>query len=462
MRTIKKFAWLALALGALVPASYGQSGLGGQSQSFGGGYGGPAVLGRGAGSTTGTRGVAEMGIRYYVGLQGTADSGLTSLQVDDNGNLKNFSAKGAEVTFGVYGVKRYKRASIGVNYFGSYRQYTNQPKGSGFNGTDQSLGIFAAKQFSARSAMQFSSSLGTSNRAFGLPGLGGYIDPNIGSVISPTADLFDNRFYYGNGTVGYIYQRTARSSVSVFGTGFLVRRTGNVLYGSNGTTAGVDYAYRLSRTQTIHVGYNYLFFNFTRNFGDTSGHGINIGYSQVFARKYNLSLRGGANRLDILGLRTAKVDPAIAALIGFSSTSVVYYNTPILPNVTAQFTGPITRRTSFGLSGGIQPGIGNGIVNNTRNYTAGTSFNYTGTRNISFSFGSYFNQMSSVDGLNQQFRSVSTSLTASRRIRSDLHATLSAGDRKFLTNSYNNFRKNSVFFTIGLYYSPGEIPLSIR
>jgi hypothetical protein len=346
-----------------------------------------------------------------------------------------------------------------LNYQGGYRYYTNI---KGFNGADQNLTLSASRQINARTAVGVGASAGTTNRAFGLNSLNGYVDPNFLSFGLPTAEIFDNRIYYGNGSVNYIWQRTARGSLHVTATGFLTRRTGRVLFGANGTQNSADYAYRLTRNQTVSIGYAYSFFNFTRNFGDSHGHGVFVGYAATIARKYQFAFRGGPTRLENLFLQNVEVDPVIAAIVGIRTTQQVFHNVTWVPSGTVSFGGPVTRRSTFSLTGGLFVVPGNGVITTARNVNVGGSYTYTGVRRLGMGFSVFGNKVSSVIGSRQNFTSVNSSLNVSPRLTNSLHLTLSAGNRRFLEGETNGFRRNSYFAQFGLFWSPGELPLNFR
>jgi hypothetical protein len=448
MRNVAIYSFLLLGP-VLSHAQIGSAGIGG--------FGGPSVLGRGAASGTGRSG--EAGFRYYLGATAAYDTGLTGFALDENGNVQNAGSKGVEGIAGVYGSKRSRRSLVSLNYQGSYRHYTNI---RGFSGTDQNITASFSKQINARTALGVGATAGTTNRAFGLNGINGFIDPNLIGFGLPTAEVFDNRIYYGSGSVNYIWQKSSRSSLSLLGNTFLTRRSGRVLFGVNGAGAGADYGYRLSRNQLINVSYNYFLFNFTRGFGDSHGHSLSLGYSARIARRYELSLRVGATRLESLFLQKVDVDPVIAAIVGITSTQTVAHNVRMLPNAALNFTGPLTRRSSFGVTAGHFVLPGNGIVSTARNWNLGANYGYAGLRRVSLGASLVYNKLSSVIGPAQTFGSVIGTGSASSRVAGDLFATLNAGTRRFLEGPTNNFQRNSYFVSLGLFWSPGETPLNFR
>jgi hypothetical protein len=445
-----------LLLGLAAAPVMGQIGTG--SSAGIGGFGGPAVLGRGAANGAPARS-PEMGFRYYGGVNLSYDTGLTGFALDANGNVLNAGSQGVEGVYGVYGVKRSRRTLVSLNYAGGYRHYTNV---RGFNGLDQNLTLSVSKQLNARTAFGLGVNAGTTNRAFGFGGVSGYVDPNFVGFGLPSAEIFDNRIYYGGASANYIWQRTARSSISLTGAGFLTRRSGKVLFGVNGANTSADYAYRISRNQTINIGYTYVFFNFTRGFGDTHAHGAFLGYGARIARKYNVAVRGGGLRMQNLFLQRVAVDPVIAAIVGITETQQVRYRVSYMPTANVSLSGPVTRRSTFDISAGLFAMPGNGVITTSRNWNVGGTYSYTGLKRMGLGASVFYNEMSSLIGTNQKFSSVNTSIGATPRMAGDWHLNLAAGTRHFLDGPTNNFRRNSYFVNLGVFWSPGELPLNFR
>lgn len=424
-----------------------------------GGFGGPAVLGRGVGSGTGQRGGADLGIGFFAGVMGTIDSGLTGLRLDPGGSLASNAGKGVDGFAGLFGSKRLKRGSFGINYTGHYRQYSG---GQLISGTDQSLGVYTTRQLSKRGTLQINANGMTTNRPFGFSLSGINTDPSAFTLFSPSGELFDNRIYSVTGGTEYSIQKSARLSFSFGGQGFLVRRTGGILFGVNGATATASAAYRLSRRQTVSAGYQFLTFNFTRNFGDSYGQGAFAGYSVQLNSRAQLALQGGFYRLESLGLRTASVDPIIAKLIGVSSVQEVFHSISILPTAQLSFQYKVARLHSVNFGGGIMASPGNGVINTSRITTGGASYTYSGIRSVGLSASAFYNRMSSLIASNQSFDSMQISGNASKSLAENFYLTMTAGNRRFLSINTSNFARNSYFATLGITWSPNEVPISIR
>src|SRR5262249_2921602 len=147
----------------------------------------------------------------------------------------------------------------------------------------------------------------------------------------PANDLFDNRVYYGQSRVDLIWQKSARLSFSIGGDGYVVRRQSSSLAGLNGYAAHADASYRLTRRQTITLGYNAYHFDFQKVFGDALVHTATLGYSLGIGRKWDAGLALGGTDASISGLKTVNVDPAIVAIIGQATIVQNFQRTVIVP-----------------------------------------------------------------------------------------------------------------------------------
>jgi len=426
-----------------------------------GGFGGPAVLGRGAGSGTGQRGGSDMGIGVFAGVMGTVDSGLTGFQLDADGNIANATVQGVDGYAGVYGSKSIRRGSFGINYVGHYRHYSG-PLSEFFNGIDQTVSVFLSRQVTRRSNFSVNASGTTTNRPFGMPMMAGGANPFLNNLFAPTGEIFDNRIYFASLGGEYVLQKSARLSFALSGSGFITRRMGGVLFGVNGAHTSANVAYRLSRRQTLSLGYQFLTFNFTRNFGNTYGHGAFGGYSLQVGRKLQISTQVGAMRLETLGVTQRSIDPVLAALLGFNSVSEVFYSKTWMPTLQGVVSYKVNRLHDLSFNANLMAIPGNGIINTARMSSVGGNYAYTGIRNWGLSFNASYMTMSSMIGPNQKFSMYQNALNGSRRLSGSVFFSVSAGQRKFLSSTTNAFQRNSYFGTVGVTWSPREVPVSIR
>ena len=103
---------------------------------LGGGYLGPAILSSGA-TGVGNRSGQVMDLRFFVYVDAVYTSDLDLATVNSQGQLVKIGGLyGADANIGVYGTHSWKRAQLGVDYRGTFREYVN---GSSYSGIDQYL-----------------------------------------------------------------------------------------------------------------------------------------------------------------------------------------------------------------------------------------------------------------------------------------------------------------------------------
>src|SRR5262249_22106974 len=116
-------------------------------------YLGPAIATGGAGQI-GTRGGQETSLRFYAGVTGFYDTGIQPVSVDSKGNLVQEGGQfGEEANVGLYGTHLWKHSQLGVDYRGTFRDYSGN---SYYDGIDQELTLGYTVQTSQRVYLGFS------------------------------------------------------------------------------------------------------------------------------------------------------------------------------------------------------------------------------------------------------------------------------------------------------------------
>jgi hypothetical protein len=197
--------------------------------------------------------------------------------------------------------------------------------------------------------------------------------------------LFDNRIYFAEGGGSVTYLLSARTSVKAGGEGFIACRQSNALAGVNGYVAHGSVQHRWTRATTIGVAYEHVHFGYTQAFGDSTVNTYEGFLGTQLSRRWTLSLRGGAFQAEEQGLQQVAVDPAIAALLGVTTTTQTYYANHVFPSAGADLTRTFKKASlSFGYGRTVTPG--NGVYLASRQENATVTFSYTGTRKLNFSF----------------------------------------------------------------------------
>jgi hypothetical protein len=416
-------------------------------------YGGPAILSRGGTSTLRVP-TESIRIRPFLIVNGNYDTGITPVTVTTQGKIPNDNSLGVEVEAGLYGYHRWKTATLGVDYRGSYRDYV---KNSYYNGTDQSLSLIYTKQASRRLSYTLRESAGLFSRDFYNVGPYNLIDATFSNT--PTSDIFDGRTLYLSTMGDVTYQPTARLSFNLGGDGFVVRRRSSSLYGLTGYRARGDMAYRTSRYATSGLAYDFTHFEYTKGFGGSDIH--TLAFTQAFriGRFWELSMRAGGSRVETLGIIRVAIDPVIAAIIGTSQGLAVIYRVNWVPAANVLLTRKFHYTVlTFNYNRGVSPG--NGVYLTTRQETATGNLSYSGIRKANIGISAGYITYGSLTQTVGNFSSVTAGGGFTYQITGPLHF-LAHYDYRRYDISGTVFQRPSYRATIGIGFSPKDVPLSL-
>jgi hypothetical protein len=423
-----------------------------------GGYLGPGVLTRGAGDI-GTRNGQDVDFRFYADVSGLYDNGLEPFALDSKGNLVTVNGLyGAQADLGAYGTHQWRNSALGLDYRGNFYEYVND---SQYSGSTHNLTLGYTYQKSRRLVFDFRQLAGTSSLGYGGPGFfGSAPEQGVSDVVNqPTSLLFDNRTYYIQSSVDVNYILSPANIFTVGADGFFLRRQAQGLAGLDGYDAHGSYQHRLSRTRTVGAIYEHMFFDFPPAFGQSD---INI--AQVFlagklSRRWTFSVYGGAFQAEVTGIRQVTLSPVVAALLGTSVGTQAFYRDRVYPTGHATLTGAFkTSILSFNYSELVTPG--NGIYLTSRTDSGWVSYSYTGIRKWNFGISGGYNKLESIGQGIQPYTQLNGGAGFTYGFNRWLHA-VGRYDARHQEISLYGFRATSYRATLGLAFSPGDIPLSL-
>lgn len=417
-------------------------------------YTGPAILSRGWSGLSG-RVSEHLRLRPFASLRGAYDTGLTPVSVNEAGELLEHHSYGAEADFGVTGDHPYRRGLLGLQYRGRLRHYRHRTYYDGF---DNFLTLNLVHRASRRIVVELTPTVASYSRGFFLPEAGSaYYSSDLMELAGD--ELFDNRVHAVVGAGRLIYQRTARLSLSAGGQAFAARRQSSALVGVNGYQANGDAAYRLSRYRTIGVDYSFVHYDYHRIFGSTDAHGVGLNYSVQMGRNWTLGLRAGGYRVEISRLERVPLDPVIAAIIGQSVAISTSYRKLYVPSYSAQLVRSFRRGSvAFHYSRSISPG--NGIYLTSEYESGGVSAHYRGSRRASFrAYANGSVRRALVQDIGQ-YRGYYGGVGMNYRLGQGLSLSTDVGARRYEVR-HTQLDRLSYRATVGITFSPGEIPFSL-
>lgn len=425
-------------------------------------YLGPGILSRGA-NRIGTGGGSEqLDMRFFASVAGFYDNGIQPVSVDSNGKLvQSKGLTGEETTLGVVGTHRFRHAELGLNYQGNYRQYNGN---SYYNTSDHQLVLGYSLQTSRRVEIDMRQMAGSISRVIGSNSLtnstlGTFTDSLSNSVATPTSLLFDNRTQYLQSSVDVNFLKTSRTIFAAGGDGFWTRRQSSTLVGAQGYNLRGQVNHRFSRTTTAGAGFQHTHYDFGRSFGETDIDTYQLFIAKNVGRTWVVLVRGGAFHAQVQSLRNVALDPAIAALVGINTTVTTSYRDNWLPygDFSLERRGRYSN-VYFNYSRTQTPGNGVFLASRSEAETAGIRYNrlrrfnfdlfagYHSLRALGQELGNY-QQLNAGTGMNYM---IMPSLYFNARYDARQQQIDNAG-----------YSRTGYRVSIGLTYTPGEIPVSL-
>ena len=417
-------------------------------------YLGPGILTRGAGNI-GTRAGQDVDLRFFVGAEGIYDSGLQPFSLDTNGQLATVSGVyGAQLSYGAYGVHNFRHARLGLDYKGAYRRYTGN---SLYNGSDNILALGYTYQKSRRLIFDMSQAAGSVAQGNYFAGAFSALSD---SVVTPSSLLFDNRMNYLQSSMDVNYLISARTTLTLGGSWFGVWRNATGLIGMQGYSLHGAIQHRVTQRTTLGVNYEHSHYDFPKAFGESDINSVSGTFAKQLGEFWTMSVQGGAYQVEVQGLQRVAVDPVIAALLGVTSTVERFYRRSIFPQYGATLSRRFHRANlSFQYQSG--PTGGNGVYLTSRQDTGSANFGYTATRKWSFSATGGYSRMEGIGQNLPPYAQIIGGAGVTYALTRPIHLTARYDARhQEIVNSV--YLQDSNRATIGISFSPGDIPLSFH
>ena len=417
-------------------------------------YLGPGILTRGA-SDIGTRAGQDVDLRFYVNATGIFDNGIQPYSVDGNGKLAVVDGLwGTEVALGAYGVHKFRHARLGLDYKGTYRHYTNN---SFYDGTDQILTLGYTYQKSRRLVFDTRQIAGTVSQGTSFSGA---LPTVTDALVTPSSLLFDNRADFLQSSLDVNYLQSQRTVLTFGGQGFGVWRKATGLIGTEGYDLHGTVQRRLSMRTTIGASYQHAHYDYPKAFGETDINTYSAIFATQFGRYWTFSSRVGAYQAEVIGLQQVAVAPEIAALLGVATKVQTFYQKSIFPNLRFDLNRRF-QRASLGFQYAQGASAGNGVYLTSREESASASFSYSATRKWSLSASAAATRLKGIAQDLQPYTQFNGGAGITYAITGPIHliARYDARHQEIVDGVYKG---TSYRATVGISFSPGDIPLAFH
>ena len=229
--------------------------------------------------------------------------------------------------------------------------------------------------------------------------------------------------------------------------------------GTNGYNLRGSVQHRLSKTRTIGATYEHIHFDFPPSYGQSDINLVEASFNTTIGRRLNFGVSGGAFQAEVQGIQQVTLSPVIAALLGTSVGAQSFYTKTTSPSGSVHLSEKF-RTSSLGIQGGQTIAPGNGIFLTSKSTSASLYYSYTGIRKWNFGLTAGYNRL---DAVGQGLSQYSGFTDGAGFTYSLTHAIQVVGRYDGRRNSINgvNYQQSGSRVTIGLAFSPANIPLSL-
>ena len=417
-------------------------------------YEGPTVLSRSGGGLRpyGQRVGEESKMRVFVSAEVLYDYGFLPIATSTGGVPAKFGGQfGYQGRIGVYGTKRWRRTSLGLDYTGSYRGYV---KNTYFNGADNFLGMEFGDQLDRKTLLTGSLTAGTSNRVFGFSS--GLIGSPLGNLL-PTTDIFDARTYFLNGGMGVSHQLTSRIGFELRAEGFRVERHSASLISVQGYSPKASMSYRLNRRQTVGGLYNFYHYEYPKAFGESNVHVAMAFWNYDVSRQWRFEAQGGAFVANNAGTRTVAADPIVQQLLGVKSISEAFSRIVTLPNAQVKLTGKSGNSTvTFGVYRGV--GAGNGVTLASSEQSGSIIYYYVFNKALTTSARGTYTRAAGLSGVADRYTTYSGGLSVDYNTANAITYSFNSTFRHSDGTLFRSFNSDSFQLGLSVGWSLRDVP----
>jgi hypothetical protein len=409
-----------------------------------------------AGSPLGRSSGAPLAFRLFLGVSARYDGNLFPI---DAGPLTAFRQNrfGVQGQWGLYGVRRGERNLLGLSYAGTYRHYT---QGSRFSGANHFMSLNYMYQASQRTVVFVTPGFGIYKYGLNATATPLIADPTMLSEVNdPNADVFDNRTYSFNAGAGVSHQLSERWSAMLGGGGYYIKRMSNALISSQGSLAMGSLSYQLGPSKRIGFSYHYTFYFFPRGYGESHNQMAFLDYGQQLTEHWNFTVAVGGLRSESDRLTRVNLDPELAALTGQKTVLEATHRLVYRPAVRATLGRQLERGSlSFYYRRDVSPG--NGFIASAIRDFAGASYSYTATERLNIGFNVSANSFESLTQQIGRHTTVGGGVGFNYMLGKSFHLTGRVDVRRWRVANAS-LDRDRLGASIGLTFSPGEMPLAL-
>ena len=427
-------------------------------------YAAPSILSRGEAPAGMSR--AADGFIFSLTLASEYTNGVEGISAQTAlGQPANQPAFGAVVTLGASGGHSWEQTHLGLNYSGSFRDFSQS---TSYSGLSQGLSFDLSHMFAPHTALSVRESAGMfSNFLPGTVSLNSSVPLDPSQSYLPATNFYNNRTIFSSTQANLVVQESAGLSFSLGGGYFINQQQSSALYGAQGETATGDIQYRLSPHVTIGANYTFFHFSYTHSLGGADVHAAAFSASYRASRRTEVSFFVGPSRMESSFEQTVPIDPTILAILCPSSARVPcpVRNGAVISNSTlwgpyygARFARSFQHGVAY-VNGGESITPGNGLFLTSRTTMASVGYGYSGLRDWSLNVSATYMSALSLGNVTGGYSDVGATYSMSRQIMRSLSLVSSFNAMRYRSGSFAGYNRLIYIASVGFGFSSRNTPV---
>jgi hypothetical protein len=312
-------------------------------------------------------------------------------------------------------------------------------------------------QFSRRFSLSLRESAGS--LTYGTGQVADAASSELSSSFTPAARLFDTRTYYLQSSASATWIQSRRVSYTFGGGAFFQNNKSEGLSNGWGYSFTSSMRRRMSKSSTLGATYEYSHFEFPGFAYLSNSNTFHTLYAVGLGQTWTLSIEAGATITRGQSAFTFALNPALAALLGRSTVTGISDYQTIYPSGTISLKRQLPRTAvSFNYFRGVNSGNGTYTTGRLDNVYA--TISYTGLRKVNLGADGGYYKLKSIGQNLGSYAQYSAGGGISYALGRDLHLSLRYDFRDQQVD-ISNYQHNGSRATIGLLFSPGNLPLSL-
>jgi len=415
------------------------------------GYSGPAVLSRANQPSIG-QGSVFATLQPFISVNEFFDNGTNT---GFSGGTPDSSSSGVALSFGLTGTRRWKGATVSLQYEGNYQRSSQQ---STIVGTNQFLNLTAVVPFQHHFMFSYRQTAGTSKQGFGS--LSFQPESLEMSTPVPANEPLNSEVKFVDSMATIVYQKSNRLSFSASLDESLIRQQYLSLVGTDSASVRGDVNYQLTPRTTVGLDYTFNHYGYT-TFGSAAIQIVSLDYSWRMTRTVDVAGQLGTAYGSVQSLSSVPIDPELAPILGTSMGLQVTNRIIKAPSYNVRVIKHWYHASAdLDYQKGVSPG--NGLVLTSTTETIMGGFSYTVRNSWTVSIEGGWTTLNAISAATSKYSSYVANVSLSHAIRPGLETIARFEARPFTYVGPTALNQTTYIAGIGLTFSPKPLPVVLR